>query len=85
MLDALTSLTNHLNAEYGINYLGGHKEFHATLNPGKTESGENRYCPGNIGSGVVDYLRNKTGIKPPHLMTAPEKSAAGFPKQYDYY
>jgi hypothetical protein len=76
MVDALLKLVNYLKNEYGIDYSGGHNEFHSVLNSGKKASGD-RYCPGDAGSVIVNYIRIKAGLKSPILMTSKEKEKAG--------
>lgn len=75
MINSLYNLTMKLNQDYGINYFGGHKEFHAVLNPAEFGKGENRYCPGNLGMEVINQIRgNLTKLKDPSSMTTLEKT-----------
>ncbi len=55
MRESLTSLVSYLNDQYGIQYLGGHIEkIHDT-----------RYCPGDGGMKIVNYLRQKFNMQVP--------------------
>jgi len=55
MRQSLTDLISFLNDQYGIQYLGGHKE----------KAKDPRNCPGDGGMKMVEYLRNKFNMKTP--------------------
>jgi len=55
MRQSLTDLVSFLNHEYGIQYLGGHKE----------KAKDPRNCPGDGGMKIIQYLRNKLNMKTP--------------------
>ena len=74
MIKALISLVKYLDETYGIQYLGGHKEFHQVLNSQRVENGEFRYCPGDKGMQIVDQLRSFFKFKPPSQMTPTDKN-----------
>jgi len=74
MMEALTNLVKYLNETYGINYLGGHKEYHQALNPKMVDNGEYRYCPGDQGIQIVEQLRATFKFKPPSQMTETDKN-----------
>ncbi|BFO66175.1 DUF6443 domain-containing protein [Chryseobacterium sp. KCF3-3] len=55
MRESLTNLVSYLNTQYGIQYLGGHIE----------KINETRYCPGDGGMKIVNYLRQKFNMQVP--------------------
>jgi RHS repeat-associated protein len=78
MLDAAANLVNYLNGKYGIDIIGGHKEFHDVLNAGLNSRGGDRYCPGDAGSAITSYLKNMFKMKSPSEMTLNQKRYAGY-------
>lgn len=74
MMESLIDLVRYLSENYGINYLGGHKEFHNVLNSNMTDSGENRFCPGDRGMEIVEMLRSIFKFKSPSEMTPTDKN-----------
>jgi hypothetical protein len=57
-----------------FSYENGHKEFHQVLNPQNAATGDNRYCPGDIGIQIVEDLRRQYKFKSPSQMTATDKN-----------
>ncbi|MEN4762888.1 peptidoglycan recognition family protein [Chryseobacterium sp. C39-AII1] len=55
MRKSLTNLVSYLNSQYGIQYLGGHIE----------KINDTRYCPGDGGMKIVNYLRQKFNMQIP--------------------
>jgi hypothetical protein len=74
MMESLIELVKYLNESYGIRYLGGHKEFHAVLNPQMENAGDGRNCPGDLGIQIVEDLRKITKLKSPSQMTPTDKT-----------
>lgn len=65
MLYSLLKLCKHLKLEYGINDLGGHKEYHALLNPNSNVGGDTRTCPGDLGMLGVNFVRRVLNLPTP--------------------
>ena len=74
MMESLIDLIRYLGDTYGIQYLGGHKEFHQALNPQMADNGDARYCPGDKGMQIVDQLRALFKFSPPSQMTSTNKN-----------
>lgn len=65
MREALARLIKYLHYKYDIEYLGGHNEFHAALNPDEVLEGDDRECPGKEGRELVQIMRKTLKLKSP--------------------
>ncbi|MEB0079930.1 peptidoglycan recognition family protein [Pseudomonas sp. CCI3.2] len=57
-IESLNSLVKVLRSVFGIEVLGGHREY-------PHQKGEDKFCPGNTGMELVEQLRGSTGLRRP--------------------